>query len=184
MSKVFSIIQRIKRMINGEISTDYLIRHGMKVGKQFHRGAHCFIDPSHCFLITIGDNVTMSINVTVLAHDASTEKLIGYTKIGQVNIGNNVFIGAGSIILPGVCIGDDSIIAAGSVVTKNVEKGSVVGGNPAKKITTVEQYKNKHSKRMLDVEVFPEEYTMRHHLSKDKIREMRDGTKEKIVYIK
>ncbi len=157
---------------------------GLKVGKSFHRGAGCFIDPSHCFLISIGNNVTMSINVTVLAHDASTEKLIGYTKIGQVHIGDNVFIGAGSIILPGVSIGDNSIIAAGSVVTHSIDANSVIGGNPAHYICNINDYRKKHKKRMDSSKQFSEEYTMRHKLSDDKKEEMIKATNDSIAYIK
>ena len=63
------------------------------------------LDPSHCWLIEIGDNVTFGPHVQVLAHDASMHNVLGYTKIGRVRIGNNVFIGAGSIVLPNVQIG-------------------------------------------------------------------------------
>lgn len=52
-------------------------------------------------------------------------------------IGNNVWIGAGAIILAGVSIGDNSVIGAGSVVTKNVEADTVVAGNPAREIRTL-----------------------------------------------
>ena len=67
----------------------------------------------------------------ILAHDASSKKYTGFTKIAKVVIGDRVFIGAGAIILPGVTIGNDVIIGAGSVVTKDVENGLVVAGSPA-----------------------------------------------------
>ena len=67
---------------------------GMKVGKDFNRLAGVILDPSHCWLIDIGDNVTIAPRVHVLCHDASTKGFLGYTKIGRVNIGSNVFIGA------------------------------------------------------------------------------------------
>jgi maltose O-acetyltransferase len=57
---------------------------------------------------------------------------LNYTKIGLVKIGDNVFIGAGSIILPNVKIGNNVIIGAGSIVTKDVPDNSLVAGNPAK----------------------------------------------------
>ena len=59
---------------------------------------------------------------------------------GKVIIGDWVYIGTNSLIMPGVTIGDGSLIAAGSVVTKSVPSGVVVGGNPARIITTVEKY--------------------------------------------
>ena len=81
--------------------------------------------PSHCWLISIGDNVTLAPYSQILAHDASTYNFIKYTKISDVTIGNNVFIGAGAIILPNVKIGDNVIIGAGSVVTKDIPNNSV-----------------------------------------------------------
>lgn len=178
------MLRELKRFINGEISTKRLMKNGMKVGDNFHRGARCFIDPSHCFLISIGDNVTMSVGVTVLAHDASTEKLLGYTKIGQVDIRNNVFIGANSIILPNVTIGNNSIIGAGSVVTRDVPDNAVAAGNPAKVLMSIEQYMEKNQKLMDAARLFPEEYTMRHHVTDDMKKEMLQETTGKISFIR
>ena len=90
------------------------------------------IDFSHCWHITIGDNVTLAPRVHILAHDASTRKFINYTRLGKVNIGNNVFIGASSTIMPGITIGDNVVIGVGSIVTKNIDSNVVVAGNPAK----------------------------------------------------
>lgn len=178
------MLREIKRFINGEVSTRWLVKNGMKVGENFHRGARCFIDPSHCFLISIGKNVTMSIGVTILAHDASTEKLLGYTKIGQVNIKDNVFIGANSIILPNVTVGVNSIIGAGSVITHDVPDDVVVAGNPAKVITSVNKYIVKNQLMMEKAKLFPEEYTMRHHVTDNMKKEIIEDTRGKISFIK
>ena len=85
----------------------------------------CILDPGHVFLITIGDNVTFAPRVHILAHDASTKELTGYTKIAPVNIGNNVFIGANSTVLMGVNIGDNVIVGANSLVSKDIPDGCV-----------------------------------------------------------
>lgn len=76
---------------------------GVTIGKNFD-GPDSAID--YCFghLVTIGDNVTIS-GTTILAHDGSTKKFLGYSKVAPVTIGNNVFIGYGCIVLPGVTIG-------------------------------------------------------------------------------
>ncbi|MFC3816427.1 acyltransferase [Lysobacter sp. GCM10012299] len=77
------------------------------------------------WLIEIGDDVTLAPRVHVLAHDASTKRALGFTRIGRVRIGERVFVGAGSIILPGVSIGDDVIVRGGSFVTTDIPAGSV-----------------------------------------------------------
>ncbi len=59
---------------------------------------------------------------------------------GKIKIGNNVYIGNNSLIMPGVTIADDVMIGAGSVVTKSVPKGKIVAGNLAKEICTIEEF--------------------------------------------
>ncbi|SFL83375.1 acyltransferase [Salibacterium qingdaonense] len=76
--------------------------------------------------ISIGENSVIGYNTTILAH----EYLITEYRLGAVEIGSHVMIGANSTILPGVRIGDHAVVAAGSVVHKDVEAGTVVGGNP------------------------------------------------------
>ena len=93
---------------------------GLRVGSNFNMLGGCIIDHSHCCLITIGDNVTFAPRVHVLAHDASTKHALGYTRIALTRIGNDVFVGASSTIMPGVTVGDGAIVGAGSVVTKDV----------------------------------------------------------------
>lgn len=104
------------------------------------------IDSMWPWLISIGDNVTLSSNVTILAHDASTNIAGCGTKLGTVKIGSNVFIGTGSIVLCNVTIGDNVIIGAGSVVTKNCSSNSVYAGNPAKRICSIEDYRERYEK--------------------------------------
>jgi len=87
--------------------------------------------------VTIGDYVMMGPNVSIYTknHKSEIDKPMifqGFDEEKPVVIGNDVWIGANVIILPGVKIGDGAIIGAGSIVTKNVEKYTVVAGNPAK----------------------------------------------------
>lgn len=157
MGKLRSVLYRLR----GEVSTQDLIKLGLKVGKNFRRNEHCIIDQSHCWLIEIGDNVTLAPNVHILAHDASMWYECGYTKIAPVHIGDNVFIGAGSIIMPGVTIGDDVVVGAGSVVTRDVEPGSVVAGNPAKKIKNYVDFIKENQANIIEKPCYGEEYTLR-----------------------
>lgn len=154
-------IKDIIYRLRGEVTTEQLIKKGLTVGKKFSRQNNVIIDPGHCWLITIGDNVTLAPRVHILAHDASTKTFLNYTKIGKVTIGNNVFVGASTIVLPGVTIGNNVIIGAGSVVTKDVPDNTVVAGVPAKKICNLDDYLDKMKNLMSKTTVFEEEYTER-----------------------
>lgn len=121
-----------------------LRERGVTIGEGVHIYSIDGIDAQYGPLITIGDNVTISTKVTILAHDASTKKHIGYTKISKINIGNKCFIGSGSIILPGTSIGDNCIVGAGTVVRGDVPDNSVLIGNPARVICSTEYYVNKY----------------------------------------
>ena len=159
-----SIKQKIRSKImhlRSEVSTEDLIALGLNVGNNFNRQEKTIIDQSHCWLITIGNNVTLAPRVHILAHDASTKSALDYTRIGLVNIGNNVFVEASSIILPGVSIGDNTVIGAGSVVTSDIPSNSVAVGNPAKVISTYDDYISKRKQEFDRVPVYGEEYTLR-----------------------
>ncbi len=136
--------------IRGEQHIQTLVKRGLKIGKNVFINFGCIIDDNFCWLVEIGDNVTLAPNVHILAHDASTKRTLGYTKIGKVKIGNDVFIGAGTIILPGVTIDDKVVIGSGCVVTKNIPSNSVAVGNPAKVICSYDEYIEKQRK-VLDV---------------------------------
>lgn len=156
-----SFLRNLLYRLRGEVSTDSLIKLGLKVGKNFRRNEHCIIDQSHCWLIQIGDDVTLAPRVHILAHDASMWQGCGYTKIAPVHIGNNVFIGAGSIIMPGITIGNNLIIGAGSIVTHDVEEGSVVAGNPARKLKNYYDFINENKEHMKSNPCYGEDYTLR-----------------------
>lgn len=177
---IVSELKDIMRRITGEVPTKTLIKRGLKVGSDFNRQQGCFIDPTHCFLIEIGNNVTFSIRVTVMAHDASTKKILGYTKIGKIIIKDNVFVGANVTILPNVTIGENSIIGAGSVVTKDVPPNVVVAGNPARVICSVESYKSKYENAKF---VFDLTYCYNKNMSSEKISEMKNAVKDGISFI-
>lgn len=176
-------LKDLVRRMTGEIPTKTLIKRGLKVGTSFNRQQGCFIDPTHCFLIEIGNNVTMSIRVVLMAHDASTKKALGYTKIGKIKIGDNVFIGANSVVLPNVTIGDNVVIGANSVVTKDVEANTIVAGNPAKIMGTLENFKEKNQLRMDNSKVFDSSYRMNGALTEEGKNEIRKAVEGGIAFI-
>ncbi|MDE5591774.1 MAG: sugar O-acetyltransferase [Helicobacter sp.] len=109
----------------------------IKIGKNFFMNQNCtFMDRGG---ITIGDNVFIApnCNLTTINHDFNPYNRQA-TFCKPITIGNRVWIGINATICPGVSIGDNAIIAAGSVVTKNVPANAIVGGNPAKVIKILE----------------------------------------------
>lgn len=107
-----------------------------------------------CFqhLVNIGDNVTIT-HSSIIAHDASTKNALGYSKVGRIDIGNDVFVGWGCVILGNVRIGNNVIIGAGSVVTKSIPDNSVVCGNPLRFICSYEQYIDRNRENMKDAPI-------------------------------
>lgn len=69
-----------------------------------------------------------------------------FDTFGKVVIGNHVYIGTDALIMPGVTIGDNALVAAGSVVTKSVPPRTVVAGNPAKILCTIEEFYERNKK--------------------------------------
>lgn len=118
----------LKNKLRGNVSIDELIRCGMKVGQECWFGKDVQFDWSFPWLIEIGNHVTFSHNVDLITHDASGQKCFGATKLGKIIVGNNVFIGANTTVLPGSKIGDNSIIAAGSLVNKVIPPNEIWGG--------------------------------------------------------
>lgn len=112
-----------------------------KIGNVKHHNS--LVDTLLPQFITIGDNFISAPGSIILSHDASLFLHSGEYRCEKTVIGNNVFLGANAVVLPGVTIGDGAIIGAGSVVTKNVLEYTVYAGNPAKYQCTVKEYHQK-----------------------------------------
>lgn len=176
-------IKELVYRLRGEYTTEKLIKMGMTVGKNFGRLNGVILDPSHCWLIEIGNNVTMAPRVHILCHDASTKQFLGYTKIGRVTIGDNVFIGADTVVLPRVTIGSNVVIGANSTVTHDIPDGSVVAGSPARILCSLEEYLDKEKTRMENSICFGEEYTLRQNVSMEMRMQQKESLKGRIGYI-
>lgn len=111
-------------------------------GKNIHVGARTFFNSGCKFQdqggIYIGDDVLIGHNVVIatLNHLVEPEQRSGMIP-RRVRIGNKVWIGSNATILPGVTIGDNAIVGAGAVVTKDVDSNTVVAGNPARLIKNI-----------------------------------------------
>lgn len=107
----------------------------MKIGEQTSFALMVMLDVMFPEKISVGRNTVIGYNTTILAH----EYLIKEYRLGEVEIGNEVMIGANSTIMPGIKIGDGAIVSAGTLVHKDVPGGTFVGGNPMRVIYTKEE---------------------------------------------
>ena len=159
------MLSKIKRLVKKAIYSyradqeayiDHLRRGGAEIGERvrIYDPASTIIDATRPFMIKIGNDVQITSGVTILTHGYDWSVLKGvYGEVlgsaGEVEIGNNCFIGMHTTILKGVHIGDNCIIGANSLVNKDIPSGWVAAGNPAKPIMTVEAYHEKRSKAQL-----------------------------------
>ena len=112
-------------------------------GSNIRAGDNLFVNYQCVFLdcgeIVIGDDVQIgpAVQIYTATHPLdAAQRRAGLEATRPVHIGCNVWIGGAAVLLPGVSIGDDAVIGAGSVVTRDVPAGAVVAGNPARPITS------------------------------------------------
>lgn len=149
-----ALVRRIKGISAEEDNHRWLLQHGLIEGDHVDCFSWNGVDAQYPGLIKIGNYVTIASNVKLLAHDAAVGYVTKSTRIGVIEIGDRCFIGAGTIVLPNVRIGEWSVIGAGSVVTHDVPSHSVYAGNPAKFICTIEEYSAKHEKALCTKPLF------------------------------
>jgi len=150
---------------------------GYKIGNiKFH---NTLIDTLLPELVEIGDNFVSAPGSIILAHDASPLVHLGKYRVGRVRVGNNVFLGANAVILPGITIGDDVIVGAGAIVTRDVESGWVVAGNPARKLCKSSEYfkKCENTKLLVDAPVNYKKIFNNQRYTEYDIREFRDSVR-------
>jgi acetyltransferase-like isoleucine patch superfamily enzyme len=133
-----------------------LINNGLKIGKD----TDIFTSPSNFgsepYLIKIGDHCTIAADVRFITHDGGTRVFrfnTGYgnlNKYGKIEIKDNCMIGIGSIILPNVTIGPNTVIGAGSVVTRDIPHDVCACGNPAKAMCSLDEYIEKTKKQTVE----------------------------------
>lgn len=145
-SAIKNILAFLGIKISRSTEVDKYKKQGVTIGKNCKLYS-VSIDGCFQHLISIGDNVTIT-HSSIIAHDASTKNALGYSKVGRIDIGNDVFIGWGSIILGDVKIGNKVIVGAGSIVSKNIPDNVVACGNPLRFICTYDEYIDKNRDKM------------------------------------
>jgi acetyltransferase-like isoleucine patch superfamily enzyme len=140
---VSAIRLNIIAMIKGNVFA--LRKLGVKVGDGSRIYTRSF--SGEPWLVSIGDRVTVAPGVDFITHDASSslledEKGRRY-RYARITVGNDVFIGANAMILPGVRIGNRVIVAAGSVVNRSIPDNCVVGGVPARFLRTFDEFERR-----------------------------------------
>lgn len=135
------------------LRANYLKSRGAKIGDNTRIFSE--IGGAEPFLIEIKDDCVIATGVQMITHDNAIGMYMGdkATDIfGKIIIGQHSFIGSNSLILPGVELGRNTIVGAGSVVTKSFKEGNVViAGNPAKVVTTTERYVDKNKDIAIDI---------------------------------
>ena len=107
---------------------------GVKIGQNVSIGTAVIIESAYPKLVSIGDNVSISVRTTIIAHFKESVDKAKANNEASVRIGDDAYIGPGVIILPNVTIGQGAVVAAGSVVTKSVSPQTMVQGNPAEPV--------------------------------------------------
>jgi len=120
------------------------MKNGLRVGKNVYIQQDVEFDINYPFLIEIGDYCRISKDVRILAHDATNFRDLGVTRLAPVRILEGTFIGERVIILPGVTVGPRAMIAAGSVVNRDIGEDKMAAGNPARPYGNFSEAINKY----------------------------------------
>ena len=147
------LIQKLKIRYGSQETVIRTLREmGMRIGDRCRIYTNKI--SSEPWLVRIGDHVAIAPDVTFVTHDGACvlqDKYESLTGFGKIDIRDNCYIGLNVTILLNVTIGPNSVVGAGSVVTKDVPPNTVVAGNPARVICSLEEYEQKALARHIDI---------------------------------
>ncbi len=136
------IINKLRSLVNSCYSLETQARRaGVVIGGGNFIASHFW--STEPYLITIGSHCQITAGVKIFTHgggQVARDRYPQFDCFGKVVIGDYVYIGNNALIMSGVTLGANVLVAAGSVVTRSVPNGMVVGGNPARIICTSEEY--------------------------------------------
>ncbi|MDD7273541.1 MAG: acyltransferase [Prevotella sp.] len=153
LSKILYKLKKIYRISSNDRFINYLKAEGVTIGKNvlFREPRTTAIDLSRPCLISIGSNVDINTHFTIMTHDFCNyvfrNAFSDYiNSSGRVNIGSNIYFGRDVTILKGASVGNNCIIGAGSIITKDIPDNSVAVGAPCKVICSLEEYYERRKK--------------------------------------
>lgn len=151
--RLSDIVRKLKLRYGSEETVVRTLREmGMRIGERCRIYTLKF--PSEIWLIRIGNDVAIAPDVTFVTHNANTifqHKYDSLTGFGNIDIRDYSYIGVNATIMPNVTVGPNAIVGACSVVTKDVPPDTVVAGNPARVICSVQEYEKKCVTQHIDV---------------------------------
>ena len=159
--RTWDLLRTIDRLRNGlrrcraAVAGKPLLPPGLRIGQRVYIGRSVQLDWMHAHLIVLEDECTVVDGARILCHDASSNRRLGVTWVAPVRIGRRAFIGADAMILPGVTIGEDAVVAAGAVVTRDVPPGTVVAGVPAQPLHTTAEQDDERRRKLKTSPAFP-----------------------------
>ncbi len=154
LDPLYSLLERV-RLLRYRIRIRDLVSRGLVIGNNVTISPTAYIDRSYPYLIHIGDNSSLANDVRILSHDATPFKFTGgYTRLGKVEIKENCFLGEKTVVLPGVTIGPNVLVAAGSVVNRDIPPNSCVAGVPARVYAKFEDLIERHRGQVENRDIF------------------------------
>lgn len=147
-----------------------LIQNGLKVGKNVYIMEDVEFDRGYPYLIEIGDNCRIGKGVRILTHDATTFRDLGINRVAPVRLLEGCFIGERAIILPGVTIGPRALIAAGSVVNRDIGEDRAAAGNPARPYGSFSELLDRYRDAATTATIFKREEIENGTVTREQIR--------------
>jgi len=183
---VRGISKKLNLLITHEEMIENLKKRGLKVGKNVIIDREAIIDHNFCHLISIGDNCVICHGAKITAHDSTINPFTGgYGRAAKVNIKENCIISVDSVILPGVTIGPNVLVAAGSVVNKDIPPDSCVVGVPARFYGKFSDYISRHKEQIDNQHIFKKIETIKDYneYKKEKEKMIIEAEKGDIYFI-
>jgi acetyltransferase-like isoleucine patch superfamily enzyme len=146
MRRLLGILKYLKNQVRAKLDpSGYARSLGVRLGKNVNfYGMPPGMFSTEPWLITIGDNVHITAGCAFITHDGGTlilrKEVPDLELTARITVGNDVYIGVRTLIMPGVTIGNRCIIGAGSIVTRSIPDNSVAAGVPARVIKSTDEY--------------------------------------------